>query len=260
MRLLHAQKFRFEAFEKQPPTYAILSHRWSAHEPSLKDIEDCHGVPSAAHKKVGEFASFISTYLPQLEWIWVDSCCIDQKSTAELSEGVNRMFEWYRDASVCIAHLSDVEQASDSVAFRHSVWFRRGWTLQELVASTVVVFVTKSWDTIGHKGNADHLAGARFDAGPNVERLIHEATSIPPAVLQDFSNSHILSIEQRMRWMDGRETLKEEDRYYSMFGIFGVTPGANYGEKKVGAEERLLAAIDGKQRSSSNRFGHGESM
>jgi len=260
MRLLHAREFTFKKFVKQPPTYAILSHRWSEHEPSLRDIEDSRGKPLAVHNKVHGFADYISTYLPQLDWIWVDSCCINQESAAELSEGVNCMFEWYRDARVCLAYLSDVEHASDSVAFRRSVWFRRGWTLQELVASTVVVFVTKGWDIIGHKGNADHLSGNGFNVGRNIELLIVEVTGIPHAVLQDFSNSYALSVEQRMRWMEGRETLREEDLYYSLFGIFGVAPGANYGEKKLGAQQRLLAAIDQKQQSGGSGSTHCKSI
>nr|POE59398.1 vegetative incompatibility protein het-e-1 [Quercus suber] len=67
----------------------------------------------------------------------MDSCCIDQKSAAELSEGVNCMFDWYRNVRVCIVYLPDVERPSDIVALRNSVWFKRGWTLQELLASTV---------------------------------------------------------------------------------------------------------------------------
>jgi len=252
MRLLHVRDFTFKQFVKQPPTYAILSHRWSEHEPSLKDIKHRNGKPSTAYNKVYGFANYISAHLPQLEWIWVDSCCIDQKSAAELSEGVNRMFEWYRNATVCIAYLPDVKHASDSVAFRRSVWFRRGWTLQELVASTIVIFLTSEWDVIGHKGTADHLRGS-LEVGPNLEPLIAEASGVSHAVLQDFSNSHVLSVEERMRWIEGRETLKEEDMYYSLFGIFGVSPGANYGEMKWGARRRLLEAIKQKQQSGGSR-------
>lgn len=260
MRLVHAREFTYKRFVKQPPTYAILSHRWSEHEPSLRDIEDGRGKPSAVHEKVHGFADYISSHLPQLEWIWVDSCCTNQESAAELSEGVNCMFDWYRDARVCLAYLLDVEHPADSVAFRRSVWFRRGWTLQELVASTVVVFVTKHWDIIGHKGNANHLISGGFNVGRNVEPLIVEVTGIPHTVLQDFSNSYALSVEQRMRWMKKRETLREEDLYYSLFGIFGVTLGANYGEKKLSAQQRLLRAIDQKQQPGGSGLTHCKSM
>jgi hypothetical protein len=32
------------------------------------------------------------------EHLWIDICCIDQTSSAELSEAINSMYKWYRDA------------------------------------------------------------------------------------------------------------------------------------------------------------------
>lgn len=75
-----------------------------------------------------------------LRFWWVDTCCIDKTSSAELSESINSMYCWYRDAKFCIAYLSNVEPAAISELsahnsnFRRSRWFTRGWTLQELVA------------------------------------------------------------------------------------------------------------------------------
>ena len=163
------------------------------------------------------------------------------------------MFSWYRDARLCIAYLLDVEHPSDRVALRKSVWFKRGWTLQELVASSVVVFLTNDWRVIGHKGMPAHLA---IKAGDNLEPLLAEITRIPDAVLQDFSNSRGLSTGDKMLWVYGRQTLKEEDMVYALFGIFGVTPGANYGEGRHSAEERLMEAI---HRRASRGAGDGPS-
>jgi hypothetical protein len=39
---------------------------------------------------------------------WVDTCCIDKSSSAELSEAINSMFTWCWDACVCYAYLSDL--------------------------------------------------------------------------------------------------------------------------------------------------------
>lgn len=72
-----------------------------------------------------------------ISYIWIDTCCIDKSSSSELSESINSMFAWYRRASLCIAYLSDATQAWGSLrrgSPRESVWFTRGWTLQELIA------------------------------------------------------------------------------------------------------------------------------
>ncbi|KAF1849443.1 HET-domain-containing protein [Cucurbitaria berberidis CBS 394.84] len=37
-------------------------------------------------------------------YIWVDTCCIDKSSSAELQEAINSMFRWYRDAEVCASY------------------------------------------------------------------------------------------------------------------------------------------------------------
>mgnify|MGYP003624114238 CR=1 FL=1 len=78
-----------------------------------------------------------------LRHFWVDSCCINKDSSAELSEAINSIFRWYREAVKCYAYLSDVSTigcAGGSVTFQESRWFSRGWTLQELLAPTCVEF------------------------------------------------------------------------------------------------------------------------
>jgi hypothetical protein len=44
-----------------------------------------------------------------LEYIWIDTCCTDKKSSAELSEAIKSMFSWYENAEFCTAYLEDVE-------------------------------------------------------------------------------------------------------------------------------------------------------
>jgi hypothetical protein len=61
---------------------------------------------------------------------WIDSCCIDKSSSAELSEAINSMFQWYKNAQVCYAYLSDVSEnekdhEKEDSAFRNSTW----WTV-----------------------------------------------------------------------------------------------------------------------------------
>ncbi|KAJ0149453.1 Vegetative incompatibility protein HET-E-1 [Colletotrichum tanaceti] len=39
---------------------------------------------------------------------WLDTCCIDKTSSAELSEAINSMFRWYKEAYVCFVFISDL--------------------------------------------------------------------------------------------------------------------------------------------------------
>ena len=91
------------------------------------------------------------------KYAWIDSCCIDKSSSAELSEATNSMFKWYEDAMVCYAYLSDVDGKEDIPKQREdSAWFRRGWTLQELLApQTVIFFFDRNWVDVGTKSSLE---------------------------------------------------------------------------------------------------------
>jgi hypothetical protein len=72
------------------------------------------------------------------QYIWIDTCCIDKNSSAELSEAINSMYTWYKAAKRCYAYLADVSANVDvrekDSEFAKSKWFEKGWTLQELIA------------------------------------------------------------------------------------------------------------------------------
>jgi len=91
------------------------------------------------------------------KYAWVDTCCIDKSSSSELSEAINSMYRWYKEAAVCYVILSDVSSNEDfhlaSSAFRASRWFTRGWTLQEFLAPKSVVFFARDWKEIGTKAS-----------------------------------------------------------------------------------------------------------
>jgi len=92
------------------PGYAILSHRWEQDEVLFADILSNR----YEHKRGFTKIKYACTQALNdgLEFLWVDTCCIDKTSSAELSEAINSMFRWYRDASVCYAYLSDLDGAS----------------------------------------------------------------------------------------------------------------------------------------------------
>jgi hypothetical protein len=133
------------------PSYAILSHTWEAddQEVTFHDLMNHLGISKKGYRKIqfcGEQAK-----RDGLQYFWVDSCCIDKSSSAELQEAINSMFRWYRDAAKCYVYLSDVSTGKHSwsserlweVGFRQSRWFTRGWTLQELLAPRSVEFFSQ---------------------------------------------------------------------------------------------------------------------
>lgn len=229
MRLIHTTSLELkEFFGSQLPPYAILSHTWSKDEvsyqeylqlvpnhtfdPRLKKILDCCALARKA----------------RLEWVWIDTCCIDKASSAELSEAINSMFTWYERSTVCLAFLSDVSEDSDVVEFSRSRWFKRGWTLQELIAPRVVRFFDAHAVEIGTKESlADGIAAI---------------TKIPVDYLNRTRRVQYASVAQRMSWAAARETTRVEDIAYCLLGLFDVNMPLLYGEGSK-AFQRLLAAI-----------------
>ena len=141
MRLLHTTRLEFEEFyDDQIPRYAILSHRWGRDEVSYQDFLAGRKLDGAGDKKIlacCRYAAGDRDMVP-INWVWIDTCCIDKSSSAELAEAINSMFRWYQNASICYAYLSDVKKSNQEnltkSEFESSQWFTRGWTLQELIA------------------------------------------------------------------------------------------------------------------------------
>lgn len=156
MRLLHTRSFELKDFiGDHIPEYAILSHTWGKDEIILQDllVQDNLWRTKKSFKKVSGFCWLASEN--GYEWCWIDTCCIDKTSSAELSEAINSMFRWYSQAHVCYAYLSDVRidhaYPEDLRDFAESRWHTRGWTLQELLAPKRVEFFDVDWHQIGTK-------------------------------------------------------------------------------------------------------------
>lgn len=151
---------------------------------------------------------------------WNDACCIDKTSSAELSEAINSMYEWYRLSDMCYVYLADV--SDDDVPqkyrseFRKSRWHGRGWTLQELIAPERIVFLTETWCLLGTK--------------MGLASTLEEITGVDFSILVGRSTLSSVSVARRMSWAAKRETTRVEDRAYSLFGIFGLHMSPIYGE------------------------------
>lgn len=230
-----------ENLECDIPKYAILSHRWGAEEVTFKDLIDGTGKSKAGYNKIrfcGEQAKRNG-----LQYFWVDTCCIDKSNSTELQEAITSMFRWYQDAVKCYVYLGDVSRprtysadASDKAwksTFQKSEWFTRGWTLQELLAPSSVDFFSKDGELLGNKAS--------------LERHICETTGVPAKALRGGPLSGF-SVAERMSWAVNRLTLRDEDKVYSLFGIFGVFLPIIYGEGRENASRRLREEIDKKKR------------
>ncbi|KAH7356360.1 heterokaryon incompatibility protein-domain-containing protein [Pyrenochaeta sp. MPI-SDFR-AT-0127] len=209
------------------PQYAVLSHTWGKDEEEVtyKDLVDRTGDEKPGYLKIRFCAKQAAE--DRLQYFWVDTCCIDKSSSTELSEAINSMFTWYQNAAKCYVYLSDVsiqDFAQDRQAFHKSRWFTRGWTLQELVAPTVVEFFSVEGEHIGDKNIMVHD--------------ISSCTGLPIDVLQGRLLSHF-SFDERMSWTEKRQTKRIEDAAYCLLGMFGICMPLLYGEGRSRAFSRL---------------------
>jgi hypothetical protein len=214
MRLLNTATIELHEFEgADTPDYAILSHRWETDEVPFQDMKTGEVFRKEGYEKIK--GCCLQVAKDGWQYAWIDTCCIDKSSSAELSQAINSMYQWYHDANVCYAYLSDVSSATEpesaSSEFRSSKWFARGWTLQELLAPSQVVFFNRVWVEIGTKSS--------------LEKTISEITGIK--YLFRFGQA---SVAQKMSWASMREATRIEDMAYSLLGLFGVHMPPLYGQ------------------------------
>jgi hypothetical protein len=220
------------------PPYAILSHTWgpNSDEVSYQDMMNGTATNKPAYRKF----TFCIEQATQdnLTYFWIDTCCIDKSSSAELSEAITMMFRWYQDSNRCYVYLQDVSNKKRKAdfeshssawasAFWGSRWFSRGWTLQELLAPCFVNFYYAEGQLLGDKSS--------------LEQIIHEITHISILAIRGTPQGtplHEFAVEERMSWTKRRQTTREEDGAYCLLGIFGISMSAIYGEGRDRAFRR----------------------
>ncbi|KIK15642.1 hypothetical protein PISMIDRAFT_114778, partial [Pisolithus microcarpus 441] len=226
-----------EQLDGEAAKYAILSHRWGT-EVDYDEMTGLMKMDEHNRDKVRQrdgYRKIIKSCEQAKEdgytWLWIDTCCIDKRSSAELSEAINSMYRWYCNADICYVYLNDVDGSAlpteqDFIRFGRSngwpEWFSRGWTLQELIAPTELEFFNKNWVSIGTK--------------QNLAFTLQDITRIPRGGLKggktlNSINSRMRpSVAQIMSWAADRKTTRVEDRAYSLMGLFGVNMPMVYGE------------------------------
>ncbi|TBU63537.1 heterokaryon incompatibility protein-domain-containing protein, partial [Dichomitus squalens] len=241
MRALNTVTGQFEWIDPAQVEYAILSHTWDlSGEQEYNSVRDLQlsAESTIFQNPALSFKVMQACAIARRDgfrYIWIDSCCIDKSSSSELSESINSMFDWYRRGAICYAFLADVPNRAHSDAlsrFEGSRWFKRGWTLQELIAPRSLVFLSADWEVFGTK--------------TTLIATVAKVTGVEEGVLRHQKALSSVPVVVRMSWAANRETTRVEDKAYSLFGIFGIHLNTLYGEGEnafLRLEKEILIAI-----------------
>ena len=253
MRLLNTTTLKLhEFFDADIPRYAILSHTWGTEEVTFQEMTDLFDEDGCQCGKSNKRAKTLAKAGYQkilaccrqakddyLLYAWIDTCCIDKSSSAELSEAINSMWRWYEKSQLCYAYLEDVKprgaQASDDFeqALTKCRWITRVWCLQELLAPRDVIFLARDWSVVGLKcelSSPYSYRSQRYSTLPIFTAQISRSTLIPEEVLSMERHTTFCSIAQKMSWAANRRTTRREDIAYCLFGLFGINLPLLYGE------------------------------
>ena len=218
MRLINTTTCLFEEFiGRHIPKYAILSHTWEEEEVSFKDMSDPSRNNKKGYRKIEMTCQMASR--AGLSYAWIDTCCIDKSSSAELTEALNSMYRWYQRSDICYAFLADLPvSASLDTALKSCRWFTRGWTLQELIAPEDIHFFDQDWNNRGSKRD--------------LVEVLSRITGINASVLRHQQRLSSVAVAQKMSWAAHRETTRIEDTAYCLLGLFDVNMPLLYGEEE----------------------------
>jgi hypothetical protein len=242
MRLINARTRKLKDYtEGNIPKYAILSHTWGPWEVTFDNFQDITLAQFKPGYSKVEYAC-LQALQDGLDYVWIDTCCIDKSSSHELSEAINSMFRWYRASEVCYAYLEDLELdrisppnlGSESMKklLENCRWFTRGWTLQEMIAPPNLTIYGKGWVALGTK------------------QVLRHALADITGVDKDFllgRSCQDASIARRMSWAARRNTTRTEDIAYCLMGIFDVNMPLLYGEGEkafIRLQEEILKESD----------------
>ena len=264
MRLINTTTLTLQSFllpVSSLPSYAILSHTWYPSPEDEVTFQDFTLLPTHELEKKKGYAKIKQTCQRAkksgIKWAWVDTCCIDKTSSAELTEAINSMWMWYKGATVCFAFLEDLEPVGKGDGGSNG-----GSEVGSNAGSNVSATTTSSHS---QAGRMDHLSHgekvARFKTcrwftrgwtlqeliapsrmgfynskwefvgeKPALKKVLAEITQISESVLENSALLPTIPVAQRMSWASSRVTTRPEDMAYCLLGIFDVQIPLLYGE------------------------------
>ncbi|KAF1979740.1 HET-domain-containing protein, partial [Bimuria novae-zelandiae CBS 107.79] len=213
MRLMHTRTLTFTEFRvSRVPDYAILSHRRLEDEVTYSDMFNLMDTmkQTDGYEKIVNCCKQAASV--GLDYVWIDTCCINKREKDEVTYAINAMFAWYRKSQVCYCYMYDVpkndlEPEHKDSKFRTSQWFTRGWTLQELLAPLYLIFFNSDWEEIGAKSSFKGITA--------------EITGIAPSIVV-LNQGGEVSVAQRLSWAAERQTSVGADKSYCLMGLLGV--------------------------------------
>jgi hypothetical protein len=268
MRLLNTKSLQLKDFlGTDRPPYAILSHTWGQEEVLFEDIQNVFREKALAKTGFLKVQGCCNKAVEDgFDWVWIDTCCIDKSSSAELSEAINSMFAWYQESTVCYAYLQDVfyllpDASADSIVFDkyeavkrrvkrelkshamgaqniHTALFSHSARQKSPAPHTATNFTKSRWFTRGWTlqeliapQSVEFYSAEWIQIGNKATLCgsISSITNIPPDVLRG-KDLGICSVAQRISWASQRQTTRIEDIAYCLIGLFGVNMPLLYGE------------------------------
>jgi hypothetical protein len=152
-------------------------------------------------------------------YIGEDELMKDDKTLGLNKLGVGKRPGWMYVIYNDFARLSSSLETPQRIpAFEDSRWFRRGWTLQELLAPATLEFYNQEWNMIGTKSI--------------LAVFIETATKVQIQYILDRNTIKWANIGLRLSWASERQTTRDEDIAYCLFGILEVNMPLLYGEGK----------------------------
>ena len=243
--------------------YAVLSHRWIGDtEVNYKEMVDLANMDKGERDEIRGrlgYKKILDTCQQAqkdgYQWVWVDTCCIDKRSSAELSEVINSMYHWYGNSRTCYAYFHDIGGSffpaeQDDEKYPNSSgwpeWFSRGWTLQEMIAPSDILFFNECWQLIGTK--------------KTLAETLAKITRVPERILKDGLDGNRPCVAQIMSWAANRTTTRVEDRAYSLMGLLNVNMPMLYGEGKKAFHRLQLEIIRSTNDQSIFAWGHASNV